>query len=123
MWPSDLMKGDCVSRTPEIVHDAEYYVLRQQHRERWDVEDQDLDQRLAELREENGGRPPNIIHIMWDDMAFGDAGIPIINALRGFDTPSCNRMAEEGMMFGRLYTEPSCTPRPSRRLDGPACCA
>jgi arylsulfatase len=107
-----------VSQTPEIVHDAEYYILRQQHQERWDAEDQDLDERLAELREENGGRPPNIIHIMWDDMAFGDAGIPIINALRGFDTPSCNRMAEEGMMFGRLYTEPSCTPSRSAVLTG-----
>ena len=62
--------------TDEIVHDAEYYILRQQHRERWDLEDENLDTRLAELREEHGG-PPNIIHIMWDDMAFGDAGIPV----------------------------------------------
>jgi hypothetical protein len=29
-------------------------------------------------------------------MAFGDAGIPAINKIRGFDTPSCNRIAEEG---------------------------
>ena len=101
----------------QIVHDAEYYILRDQHRERWDLEDRDLESRLAELRQEHGG-PPNIVHIMWDDMAFGDAGIPVINALRGFDTPSCNRMAEEGIMFGRLYTEPSCTPSRAAVLTG-----
>ena len=55
---------------------------------------------------------------MWDDMAFGDAGIPVVNKLRGFDTPSCNRMAAEGMMFGRLYTEPSCTPSRAAVITG-----
>ncbi|MGI9658343.1 MAG: sulfatase-like hydrolase/transferase [Gaiellaceae bacterium] len=101
----------------EIVHDAEHYVLRDQHRERWDSEDSALDARLKELRDQHGA-PPNIIHIMWDDMAFGDAGIPAINALRGFDTPSCNRMAEEGMLFGRMYTEPSCTPSRAAVMTG-----
>jgi arylsulfatase len=111
------LRGDEVTQTQGIVHDAEYYILREQHRERWDLEDKELDTRLAELREEHGA-PPNIVHIMWDDMAFGDAGIPVINALRGFDTPGCNRMAEEGMMFGRLYTEPSCTPSRAAVITG-----
>ncbi len=101
----------------QIVHDAEYYILYEQHRERWAVEDTELDARLAELRQKHGA-PPNIVHIMWDDMAFGDAGIPVINALRGFDTPNCNRMAQEGIMFGRLYTEPACTPSRAAVITG-----
>jgi len=101
----------------QIVHDAEYYILREQHKDRWADEDAELDARLEALREKHGS-PPNIIHIMWDDMAFGDAGIPVVNKLRGFDTPSCNRMAAEGMMFGRLYTEPSCTPSRAAVITG-----
>ena len=106
-----------MSSPTEIVHDAEHYILRAQHGERWATEDEDLDSRLAELRERHG-RPPNIIHIMWDDMAFGDAGIPVINALRGFETPNCNRMADEGIMFGRMYTEPACTPSRAAVITG-----
>ena len=37
----------------KIVHDAEYYILYEQHGERWEVEDKDLDARLAELREKH----------------------------------------------------------------------
>ncbi len=101
----------------KVVHDAEYYILYEQHGERWEMEDKDLDAKLAELQQKYG-MPPNIVHIMWDDMAFGDAGIPVINALRGFDTPNCNRMAQEGIMFGRMYTEPSCTPSRAAVLTG-----
>jgi arylsulfatase len=51
-------------------------------------------------------------------MAFGDAGIPAINKIRGFDTPSCNRIAEEGILFTRMYTEPSCTPTRAASITG-----
>ena len=40
----------------------------------WAVEDKKLDEKIAELRKKYG-RPPNLIHYMWDDqpvMAFGD---------------------------------------------------
>ena len=60
-----------------IVHDAEYYILEAQNAERWTAEDRSLDAKLAALREKFG-RPPNIIHVMWDDTAFGDVGIPAI---------------------------------------------
>ena len=49
---------------------------------------------------------------------FMECGIPVINALRGFDTPNCNRMAEEGILFGRMYTEPACTPSRAAVLTG-----
>jgi arylsulfatase len=87
----------------EIVHDAEYYILEAQNGERWAAEDAALDKKLAELRAKHG-TPPNIIHVMWDDTSFGDVRIPAINKIRGFETPSLNRMAEEGIMFTRMYT-------------------
>jgi len=100
-----------------IVHDAEYYILFDQHGDAWAAEDNEVDAKLAEL-EEKFGRKPNIVHIMWDDMAFGDAGIPALNKVRGFDTPQSNRMAAEGALFTRLYTEPACTPSRAAVLTG-----
>ena len=101
----------------KIVHDAEYYIIEAQNGDRWAAEDKELDARLAELKKEHG-QSPNIVYILWDDMAFGDAGIPAINQIRGFDTPSCNRIAEEGIMFTRMYVEPSCTPTRAAFMTG-----
>ncbi len=93
----------------EIIHDAEHYVLAAQHGEKWAAVDAEIDQRLAALRKKHG-TPPNIIHIMWDDTALGEVGIPAIQKVRGFETPNINRIAETGANFMRMYTEPSCTP-------------
>jgi arylsulfatase A-like enzyme len=94
---------------PQIVHDAEYYILEAQNGQVWAVEDGQLDARLAELREQYG-TPPNIVHLMWDDQPVGAVGVPAIQQLRGYETPNLNRMAEEGMLFTRMYTAPGCTP-------------
>jgi arylsulfatase len=101
----------------DITHDAEYYILEAQNGEAWAVEDGELDQKLSELREKHGA-PPNIIYILWDDMAYGDAGIPEINKIRGFETPNCNKMADEGIAFTRMYAEPSCTPTRAASITG-----
>ena len=101
----------------QIVHDAEYYVLEAQNGDRWNAEDEGLQQRLAELRKKYK-TPPNIVHIMWDDTAFGDVGIPAIQKVRGFETPSLNQMAREGMMFTRFYTEVGCTPSRAACMTG-----
>jgi arylsulfatase A-like enzyme len=93
----------------DIVHDAEHYILEAQHGEKWAEEDKALDKKLAELRN-RFGTPPNIIHIMWDDTALGEVGIPEIQKVRGFETPNINKMAEDGINFMRMYTEPACTP-------------
>ena len=74
-------------QTGKIVHDAEYYILEAQNGKRWAAEDKSLGAKLAELRKKHG-RPPNIIHIMWDDTAFGDVGIPAIQQVRGLRTPN-----------------------------------
>ena len=105
------------NKNKQIVHDAEYYVLEAQNGEKWTAEDQGLAQRLAELQEKYG-QPPNLIHIMWDDTAFGDVGIPAIQQVRGFQTPNLNQLADEGIMFTRMYTEVGCTPSRAAAITG-----
>jgi arylsulfatase len=83
--------------------------LEAQHGKKWAEEDKAIDKKLAELRKKHG-TPPNIIHIMWDDTALGEVGIPEIQKVRGFETPVMNKMAEDGINFMRMYTEPACTP-------------
>ena len=76
---------DCLlAKTTGIVHDAEYYILEAQNRQVWEVEDGDLDIRLADRRARHGG-PPNITHIMWDDTSFGDVGIPTISSVESLE--------------------------------------
>ena len=91
-----LVYGNSIAQS-KIIHDAEYYVVEAQNGDQWQAEDKELDKRLAELKKKHG-KTPNIVYILWDDMAFGDAGIPAINKIRGFDTPNCNKIAEEGIM-------------------------
>lgn len=93
----------------KIVHDAEYYILKAQHGEAWEKQDQEIQKKLSDL-EKKHGRKPNIIHIMWDDTAVGEIGVPQIQATRGYKTPNLNKFAEEGQYYSRMYTEPSCTP-------------
>ena len=101
----------------DFVHDAEYYVLSAQNGERWAAEDAALDARLAELREKHG-QPPNIVYILWDDQPFGIVGFPGIQKNLGFTTPNLNQMAQEGINFTRMYSEPSCTPTRAAFLTG-----
>jgi arylsulfatase A-like enzyme len=51
-----------------------------------------------------------VLYILVDDMGFGDMGMPELNAIRGYKTPHINKLADQGMRFARMYTEPSCTP-------------
>ena len=101
----------------EIVQDAEYYILEAQHGQEWAAEDQAIGEKLAALQEKYG-RPPNLIHIMWDDTAFGDVGIPAVQQVRGFTTPNLNQLANEGILFTRMYTEVGCTPSRAAAVTG-----
>jgi len=94
----------------KIAHDSEYYVLEAQNSDQWAKDDQAVDKKLAEFRKKNGGKPPNILYILIDDIGFGDLGIPELNAIRGYKTPNINKLADQSMRFARMYTEPSCTP-------------
>lgn len=101
----------------KIVHDAEYYILKAQNGERWATEDSDLDKRLADLKKKHGA-PPNIVYILWDDQQFGAVGFPHIQKALGYHTPNINTLAEEGINFTRMYTEPACTPTRVAFLTG-----
>ncbi|MCK4563010.1 MAG: sulfatase-like hydrolase/transferase, partial [Flavobacteriaceae bacterium] len=93
----------------KIVHDAEYYILKAQHGDEWEKQDKEIQKKLKALEKKHGTKP-NIIHIMWDDTAVGEIGVPQIQADRGFKTPNMNKFAAEGQYYSRMYTEPSCTP-------------
>lgn len=41
-----------------------------------------------------------------------------MNKVLGYDTPRINQMADEGISFTRMYTEPSCTPTRTAALTG-----
>ena len=101
-----------------LVHDAEYYVLEKQNAERWAKEDKALDAKLAEFQKNNGGKPPNIVYILIDDIGFGDLGSKPLNMIRGYEPPSINKVAKEGMRMARMYTEPSCTPTRVAMMTG-----
>jgi len=111
------LAGLLTANAEEIIHDAEYYVLEAQHAEKWAAQDNQLDEKLAALKEKYGRRP-NIIHIMWDDTGVGEVGIPEIQKMRGWETPNMNKFADEGIFFTRMYTEPSCTPSRAACMTG-----
>ena len=104
-----LLIGAISTNAQEIIHDAEYYILKAQHGDKWAEQDQEIQKKLAALEKKHGSKP-NIIHIMWDDGAVGEIGVPQIQATRGFKTPNMNKFATEGQYYSRMYTEPSCTP-------------
>ncbi len=54
----------------DIIHDAEYYIIEAQNGERWGADDKRIDAKLAELRKANGGKPPNIVYILLDDVSL-----------------------------------------------------
>lgn len=94
----------------EIVRDTEFNILEMQHGEEWAADDAVVDEKLEKFRASNGGKSPNFLYILVDDLGFGDMGIPELNAIRGYQTPHINELATQSMRFARMYTEPSCTP-------------
>ncbi|MDA9982147.1 sulfatase-like hydrolase/transferase [Gammaproteobacteria bacterium] len=102
----------------DFVHDAEYRIIERQHGDRWAAEDTEIDTKLAEIRERSGGRPPNILYILLDDVGFGEIGTPDLDVIRGYSTPNIASFAEEGMFMARMYTEPSCTPTRVAMMTG-----
>ena len=105
-----LMPGASVMAAKDIVHDAEYYFLEAQNGEQWAKEDKQVDKMLAEIRKKNGGKRPNILYVLIDDVSFGQMGNRAMNYVTGISTPRINKFAEEGISMMRMYTEPSCTP-------------
>lgn len=101
-----------------IIHDGEYNFLQAQQGDEWAQQDARVEQRLAEIRNANGGKPPNIFYILIDDVSFGLMGNRAMNYVTGIKTPNINAFAEEGQSLLRMYTEPSCTPTRTAFLTG-----
>jgi arylsulfatase len=78
----------------DIVHDGEYRFLQAQHGDRWAEQNDTIDARLAEIRRANGGKPPNILYVLIDDVSFGTMGNRALNYVTGIQTPSINEFAE-----------------------------
>ncbi|MHC5064101.1 MAG: sulfatase-like hydrolase/transferase [Planctomycetota bacterium] len=102
----------------QIIHDAEHMILQAQHGPRWAEEDAQVTARLAEIRAQNGGRAPNIVMILLDDLGFGEIGMPDLDVIRGYSTPRIAGLASDGLSFMRMYTEPTCTPTRAALMTG-----
>ena len=102
----------------EIIHDAEYAIIEAQNGEAWAADDKVLDQKLAEIRAKNRGKPPNIVYILLDDVGFGEIGMDNLSVIRGYKTPNMTALAEQGISLNRMYTEPSCTPTRVAMMTG-----
>lgn len=102
----------------DIVHDGEYYFVQGQYAEKWAAEDTEIDAKLAEIRAANGGKSPNILYLLIDDVSFGQMGQPTMNYVMGIDTSNINALATQSMSLMRMYTEPSCTPTRAAMLTG-----
>ena len=111
IWPT-------LGQSQDIVHDAEHLMIAAQHGEEWVREDTEIDAMLAGIREKNGGKPPNIVYILLDDLGFGEIGTPDLDVIRGYSTPNISDFANEGMSLMRMYTEPSCTPTRVAMMTG-----
>ena len=107
-----------VQAAGEIIHDGEYYFVQQQYAEQWTAEDKQVEKRLAEIRKKHGGKRPNILYILIDDVSFGQMGNRKMNYVMGIETPSINKLSDEGLNLMRMYTEPSCTPTRTAFLTG-----
>ena len=101
-----------------IVHDAEYAIIEVQNGEAWAADDKAIDQKLAEIRKNNGNKPPNIVYILLDDVGFGEIGMDELSVIRGYKTPKLTAFAKEGLSLQRAYSEPSCTPTRVAMMTG-----
>jgi arylsulfatase len=102
----------------DIIHDAEYAIIEAQNGEAWAADDKVLDEKLAEIRANNRGKPPNIVYILLDDVGFGEIGMDNLSVIRGYKTPNISALASQGMSLNRMYTEPSCTPTRVAMMTG-----
>lgn len=114
---TSIFSGTAYAQDP-IVHDGEYYFLSAEHGQKWAQEDKLIDKKLADIRKKNGGKRPNILYVLIDDVSFGQMGNRKMNYVMGIKTPNLNSLARQGLSLERMYTEPSCTPTRTAMLTG-----
>ncbi len=67
---------------------------------------------------QNGGKPPNLVYILLDDVGVGEIGMDELSVIRGYKTPKLSAFAREGLSLQRAYSEPSCTPTRVAMMTG-----
>ena len=97
--------------------DAPQQKAMQENAAIWNMEDQAIDRKLADL-EKRFGKKPNIIYVLADDIGWGELGSYLGGKLRGTPTPNLDDMARQGIQFLAHYSEPSCTPTRLALLTG-----
>ncbi|MCK5669399.1 MAG: sulfatase, partial [Gammaproteobacteria bacterium] len=58
----------------DIIHDAEYAIIKAQNGKAWAADNKIIDKKLSDIRKKNDGKPPNIVYILLDDVGFGEIG-------------------------------------------------
>jgi hypothetical protein len=89
-----------------IIHDAEYAIIEAQNGKAWAADDKAIDKKLAEIRKKNGGKPPNIVYILLDDVGFGEIGMDNLSVIRGYKTPNMvtNRLSDS-LLSGHTFAQ------------------
>lgn len=113
-----VITSPAMSKTKDIIHDGEYKVLERQHGKKWKDQDKIIEKKLADIRAKNGGKRPNIIYMLVDDLSYGQMGNRKMNHVMGVDTKNINDFAKESLSLERMYTEPSCTPTRAAMMTG-----
>ena len=91
------------NREPAFVHEADRAVAAE---------------RLAAYRERRGGKGPNVLMILMDDVGWGDFGCYGGGVAVGAPTPNIDALARRGMLLTSAYSEPSCTPSRATLMTG-----
>ncbi len=66
--------------------------------------------------QENGGKRPNILVIMPDDVGYWNVGVYSHGMM--VPTPNIDRIAKEGILFTDHYSQPTCTPGRASFITG-----
>ena len=70
MSAAALFASTNVALSKDIIHDAEFSILEAKNGDRWEEDDETINRKLAEVRGKNGGKPPNIVYILIDDLGL-----------------------------------------------------
>jgi len=74
--------------------------------------------RIADYSARHGGRRPNVLVVLMDDVGWGDFGCYGGGVAVGAPTPHIDRLAAGGLRLTSCYSEPSCTPSRAALLTG-----
>ena len=104
-----------------MAHDpvvTETVSLRDSLEPRFVFDEQEATAAAALDRYRSGGRRPNVLIVMFDDVGWGDFGCYGGGVAVGAPTPNIDRLARRGLLLTSCYSEPSCTPSRASLMTG-----